>query len=276
MPEKEILHPEVVEDAWRTFLMTGKPPEDMDDPWYQSKFLRPVYRHLPADPRCRICYYPFEGLGGALMRHLFGIVPSKMNPLLCNRCEHFAEKFGGGAEVEISILFADVRGSTGLAERMKPAEFSDIINRFYRAATHALYGTGALVEKLSGDAVVAFYTPGFSGSSHARLAVDAARSILKATGHYRQNGPWIPVGIGIHTGLAYVGVVGADSGGRDIAVFGDTANIGARLASLAGPGEILISRATAGAASIDASGCEVRRLELKGRDEPVEAWLLAP
>lgn len=274
MSGEHIHHDDEVQAAWRSFLTTGKPPDSMPHPWYESKLLRPLYRLLPAEPRCRICYYPFEGVGGAVMRTVFGITPSKLNPLLCNKCEQFAHRFGGGAEVEITLLFADVRGSTGLAEKMTPTEFGGLMNRFYRAATKVLYDSGALVEKVVGDAVTGFYTPGYSGSGHARQAIEAARGILKATGHGGKKEPWIPVGIGVHTGVAYVGVVGADAGAEDIAVFGDAANIGARLAALAGPGEILASREAAAAAGLEAAGREVRRLELKGREEPVEAWLV--
>ena len=208
------------------------------------------------------------------MRHFFGIVPSKLNPHLCNSCEQFAEEYRGGAEIELTILFADVRGSTSLAEKMKSKEFSQLINRFYNAATKILFDTGALVEKLIGDEVTGFYTPGFSGPNHARVAIEAAQAILAATGHHLPSGPWIPVGIGIHTGLAYVGSVSSDSGVTNIAVLGDTANTGARLASSAGAGEIYISQAAGVAAGLDPSGMDVRRLELKGRSEPVDVWVM--
>ncbi len=201
-------------------------------------------------------------------------MPSKLNPQLCNECEMFAERFKGGAEVEVSILFADVRGSTPLAEKMNPMEFSSLINRFYHAATKVLFDSNAMVEKLIGDAVTGFYTTGISGHDHARRAVAAAREILQVTGHHAAGGPWIPVGVGVHTGQAYVGTVNADAGVSDIAVLGDTANIGARLAALAGPGEILVSQATAQAAGVDLSGATIRRQNVKGRSEPVDVWVL--
>jgi adenylate cyclase len=274
MADKAGKSPAEIEEAWRVYLTTGKPPEHIHVPWFQSSRLRPFYRRLPAEPRCRLCYYPFEGVGGTMMRHVFGIEPSRLNPQICNSCEQFAKEYGGGAEVEVSILFADVRGSTRLAETMNPTEFSRLINRFYNAAAGVLFDTGALVEKLIGDAVTGFYTSGFSGVHHARVAIDAARKILDATGHRLPSGPWIPVGIGIHTGIAYVGAVHSDAGITDIGVLGDTANTGARLASSAGPGEILISQATASAAGLEADGVEIRRLSLKGRSEPVEVLVL--
>lgn len=276
MAAGEEIKPEFVEKAWRTYLTTGKHTDFISGPWYTSSRFRPLYRRLPTNPRCRLCYYPFEGVGGVVMRHVFGITPSKLNPHLCNLCEQFAEKYQGGAEIELSILFADVRGSTTLAEKTNPTEFSALINRFYNAVTKVLFDTGAMVEKLVGDAVTAFYAPGFAGPNHPRIAVEAARAILKATGHHLPSGPWIPVGTGVHTGLAYVGSMNADSGVTGIAVLGDTANTGARLASLARAGEVLFSQATAAAARWDTTGLEARRLNLKGRRDPVEAWVEHP
>ena len=67
--------------------------------------------------------------------------PSGKNPNYCDVCETFVRTHPGGAEVEISMLFADVRGSTALAERMRPTEFSRLMNRFFERANHALRST---------------------------------------------------------------------------------------------------------------------------------------
>lgn len=274
MVDKPGKEDEIIADIWRTYLTTGDVPDFLNAPWFSSKRLRPLYLRLPAEPRCRICYYPFEGIGGSIMRRVFGIHPSKLNPHICNLCDKFLEEHPGGTEVEVTILFADVRGSTKMAEVMRPAEFSELINRFYHSVTRVLYKNGALVEKVAGDAVTAFFTDGFSRVNQAKDAISTGHEILRATGHHLPEGPWIPVGIGIHTGIAYVGSVRSDSGSSDVAVLGDTANTGARLSSLAGVGEILVSSATANAAGLKTSGIEIRHLELKGRREPVETWVL--
>jgi adenylate cyclase len=272
--EKEYQAEDKIMEVWRYYLTNGEVPDFINAPWYTSKRLKSLFFHLPSEPRCRICYYPFEGFGGSLMRRIFGIKPSKLNPHICNLCDKFLEHHPGGTEVELTILFADVRGSTKIAERMRPTEFSNLINRFFKSATRVLFESGALVEKVGGDAVTAFFTDGFSRTNPAKDAIESGREILKATGHHLQDGPWIPVGIGIHTGLAYVGSVRSDSGASDIAVLGDTANTGARLSSVAGVGEILVSETTAAAAGLEAAKVEVRQLELKGRQEPIEAWVL--
>jgi adenylate cyclase len=131
-----------------------------------------------------------------------------------------------------------------------------------------------LVEKLVGDEVTGFYVPGVTGPGHADVAVEAARKILKETGHGSSSGPWVPVGVGVHTGMAWIGSVRSKEGMSDIAVLGDVANVASRLASQAGPGEILISEATRSAANVEKEGLEFRRLALKGRAEPVDAWIL--
>lgn len=274
MSDDEVLNQKQIETVWRTYLLYGDHEPALKAPWYTSKRLRPFIRLLPSDPRCKMCYYPFSGFGGGLMKHMFGIEPSHMNPHLCNLCEQFSSKHPGGAEVELSILFADVRGSTTMAENMKPAEFSRLIARFFRATTKVLYERGALVEKLAGDGITAFFTPGFSGDVHALCAVESAREIIKVVAHQGPEEPALPVGIGVHTGVAFVGSIKSESGAAEIAVLGDAANIGARLASLAGIGEILASRAAALAAGLEPGGYETRRLTLKGRSEPVEAWVL--
>jgi adenylate cyclase len=176
-------------------------------------------------------------------------------------------------EIEISMLFADVRGSTALAERSSPGEFARLMQRFYGAATRVLLETDAIIDKYVGDEVVAFYVPALAGSEHAGAGVRGARALLSATGHADPNGPWVPVGIGLHTRVALVGSIGAE-GVTDVTALGDAVNTAARLASLAGPGEALISEATCAAAGMDMVELEQRHLEVKGLSEPVAVRVL--
>jgi adenylate cyclase len=266
-------HQHKAEEIWRTYMTTGEMPAYLGPPWFMKRFMRPVARWLPSDPRCRICDYPFQGLGGLVARALFGLTPSKMNPQLCNICEHTALAYRGGAEVEMSLLFVDVRGSTTIAENQSPAEFSRLIDRFYQATAKVLYKKNALLEKLIGDEVTGFFVPGIAGPDHARVAIEAGEEILRVTGHADPRGPWVPVGVGVHTGLAFVGAVGAADSAPDISVLGDTVNTAARIASQAGAGELLFSEAAGTAAGIQTAGLETRHLSLKGRTEPVDVWV---
>lgn len=262
-----------IEEIWRTYMTTGKAPDYVPQPWYQAPSLKRFVRQVPEDPRCHYCHYPFEGVGGKLAKAVLGIERSRLNPHMCNICERFAEDYQGGTEMEMTLLFADVRGSTALAEKMSALEFSQLIDRFYRETTHAIFHAGGMVEKLVGDEVTAFFVPAFSGPNHARTAVEVGKAILQATGHGDQEGPWIPVGVGVHTGLAYVGTVGERGSNLDIVVLGDNVNVAARLAGVAGAGELVMSEATRAAAALDSTGMAHRWFDLKGKEEAVEGWV---
>lgn len=261
------------EEMWYNYMTNGQLPKHLLNRWH-ALALRPLVRKMPSDPRCAMCYYPFEGLGGRLARTMLGIKPSKLNPKLCNACELLANEYQGGTELEISMLFADVRGSTAMAEKMSPTEFSRLIDRFYKAATREIFEANGMVEKIIGDEVTGFFVPGFAGQEHARVAVETARAILRSTGHRALSGPWVPVGIGVHTGVAFVGAVSTENGASDITILGDNVNAAARLASLAGPGEVIASDETIRAAGLSTAGMENRRLRLRGRAEPIDAWAL--
>ena len=257
MPEKSTL-----EEEWYQMLTEGEPI---------NRHLYHLNGLLPSDPRCKLCASPFKGWGGFLM-HLLGKDQSKYNPRFCQPCEKFDHP--GGAEVPLTMLFADIRGSTQLAEKMSARDFSTLINRFYTAATHVLVQSDALVDRLMGDEAIGLYLPGFAGPKHPRRAIEAAQNLLKLTGHRDPKGPWLPVGVGVHTGPAYVGVVGGEDSPVDFTALGDNVNIAARLASQAGRGEILISETTYVAAGVDFGNLERRQIELKGKSEPTGVRIL--
>jgi adenylate cyclase len=172
--------------------------------------------------------------------------------------------------VDLSLLFVDVRGSTNLAQRMTATEFSRLMNRFYAVATDVLVKTNAFIDKLVGDEVIGIYLPIFTGANHARPATDAAMELLRATGHGGRESPWLPVGVGVHTGKAFFGTVsGADGVFSDFTALGDTVNTTARVASAAQAGEALITEAAYAAAGRHLGNLEQRTLRLKGKSEPV-------
>lgn len=234
------------------------------------KTMRRIFKTLPSDPRCKICNAPFGGIGGVVVRPLgFGSGRSSFNHNLCDRCEKIVKKYQVGIELPLTMLFADVRNSTTLAEAIGPSAFRHLINRYYQSCTEVLTKTNALVNRLIGDALIALYVPGIAGPEHPKIAVDSARALLEATGHTDPQGPWIGVGIGVHTATAYVGAVGSSEGVSDITVLGDAANTTARLSSQAAEGEVLVSAEAYQAASLNLGDSEPRTLKLKGRNEPV-------
>ena len=249
------------EKFWRDYLMNYSRAQSM---------ARPIFSRLPSDPRCQLCGSPFHGFGGRLMKAI-GKAQSTASPRMCNQCEKAMLEHHGGAEVPGSMLFADIRGSTALAERMTPGEFHDLLDRFSSVASATVFAHNGFVDKFVGDEVVAVFAPVF-GEDHAKRAVDAGIDLLRATGHADPSGPWAPVGAGVHTGNAWFGAVG-DGKHTELTIVGDVVNVAARLAAQAGAGEVLISTDAAAAAGVVAASPH-RFLELKGKQDPFEVVTL--
>lgn len=248
------------EQYWRDFLTKGDPRE---------RRLRRVFKHIPHGPRCQICAVPFGGVGAPLMR-VIGKRRSEWNPKMCSTCNDFLAHHHGGAEIEGTFLFADIRGSTALAERMSSSSFRGLLDRFYSAASAAVFDHDGMVDKFVGDELVAMFVPLLAGEAHAKHAIEAARQLLADTGH--PAAPWVPIGAGVHTGLAWVGAVG-EGMHTEITALGDAVNTTARLASVAQTGEVLVTSSAAEAAGLDRS-LERRSLELKGKEHPTEVVVL--
>jgi len=209
-------------EHWRRLLTEGH---------RRLRIAHRLFRYLPSPPRCKVCHNPFGGIGGKLVG-LAGFSRSRKNPNLCTRCcDSLAP---GGAEVDIAVLFADIRGSTALAEHLTPSAYAELLNQFYDVATEVLIQHDAIIDKLIGDEVMALFIPGICGASYCRRAADAARSLLRAIGYGGPAAPMVPIGVAVHSGLTYVGNVGADV--VDFTALGDTVNTAARLASEAAAG----------------------------------------
>ena len=244
---------EVSTEKWRAML-TGEDPSLHD--------VRRFWRRLPAAPRCKVCASPTEGIGGAVARLLWH-GPIHDNPLLCKACFGAMSGHPGGAELEISVVFADVRGSTGLAERSSASQFGNLIQAYYRSAARAVDANGGIIDKFLGDGVMALFIPVISGENHAGRAIEAGRAILAAVERDGLGRRGLMVGAGVHSGQAFVGVVG---GGEktDFTALGDTVNIAARLGGLAAAGELLVSQAAWDRAGLEAPPAR-REVEIAGR-----------
>jgi adenylate cyclase len=177
-----------------------------------------------------------------------------------------------GADVELTVLFTDVRDSVGLAERLGPSAFTALIDRFYRVASNAVIMTNGIADRFIGDAVMGLFIPGMAGPEYSASALTAARAILAGTGQPAD--PWIDAGVGIHRGVAFVGGVGDEGQLHDFTALGDPVNIAARLASAAGAGEIIVSLYAAGSMNLDLGPVEHRSLLLKGKAAPLEVVVL--
>ncbi|MDP9270674.1 MAG: adenylate/guanylate cyclase domain-containing protein [Chloroflexota bacterium] len=232
---------------------------------------RRLLRALPSDPRCKMCAAPFRGPLAPLMRAI-GKAPWAKNPKYCEMCFKFMVDHRDGAEVECSLLFADVRGSTSMAETMRPTEFNAAMDRFFAIATKVLIEHDAVVDKFVGDEVIAIFIPALTGELHAGRAIDAGLALLAALGGGGTASP-LPVGAGVNSGIAYVGTVGSGDN-VELTAMGDPVNVAARLASAADPGELLVTVAAAEAALLADATLEHRELSLKGKSQPTQVLVL--
>jgi len=254
--------------------MDRPPPADHESPTDPSRMgradlkigrhvrrLRRFWRTIPSAPRCKMCYSPFGPPGGPLLRYI-GKGRWAGNSDYCAGCFKDLYRHRYGAEIECTLFFADIRGSTQVAEAMSATAYRELLDRFYRTAAQIIIDHEAIVDKFVGDEIIGIFIPALAGGAHAGRAVDAGLELLRATGH-DTDAPWAPIGIGINTGEAFVGVVGTTDH-LEFTALGDNVNVTARLASTAGAGEILVTDAAARAAGI--SG-EHRSLDLRGKTD---------
>ncbi len=192
----------------------------------------------------------------------------------CSKCEDIARPRGIGAEVETTLLLADVRGSTTMAEGMSATEFTELMNRFFHVANRILVDHDALIDKMVGDQVIGVFIPALAGEHCSVEALEAARELVKATMKLELKGHRIPIGVGLHRGPTYVGTVGAEDTVADITVIGDTVNTTARLSSVAAGGEILVSEALGSATGLADRDIPSRELELKGKSQALPVYVL--
>lgn len=249
---------------WRA-VISGEHPELSRG----RKMLRLI--SLTSRDRCRLCYAGFDGFSAPLMRAL-GRAQWQRNPHYCEKCESVLAEQLGGAEIEIAMLYADVRGSTELAARLGPTEFAALMQRFFRTAIKVFTWTDAIVDKMVGDEVIGLYVPCLTGPGYRKSAVEAGLKLLHATGHADAAGPWLSIGVGVHSGETFLGSIGVEGGNHQFAALGDPMNFGARLVATAKGGELVMSEPVWQEVSNRISA-EPRSLRLKGYAEPVKAYV---
>jgi adenylate cyclase len=236
---------------------------------HRARRIGRVLRALPSSPRCAVCKAPYGGVGGKIVRRL-GFAPSRKNPRLCELC--FEKAPMGGSEIDIGVLFADIRGFTALAAQSEPGAMAELLNRFYATAAEILC-RHAIIDKLVGDEVMALYLPMVFDDDVAEHMVADARALLAAAGYGGAEEPWVKLGVGLDYGRAYVGNVGAGDV-KDFTAIGDVVNTASRLQGAAASGEIVISSRVCGLAGDAIASASSRELTLKGKLEPEAAMVL--
>jgi adenylate cyclase len=227
--------------------------------------LRRIMRLIPRAPRCKLCNVPFAGPGRVFK--IAGYGRSRKNPNMCTAC--FERAPVGGAELDVGVLFADVRGYTSLVESASPEEAAALLAPFYRAARDVLMRNDAVIDKLVGDEVMALFIPLFIAEDPIGKMVDAGIELLEQTVALG-----LDVGAGADFGLAYVGNVGEEEV-KDFTALGDVVNTASRLQAQADSAQLILSERVYEAVRDRFPALEPVELELKGKAEPVSAYVLA-
>jgi adenylate cyclase len=172
------------------------------------------------------------------------------------------------------VLFAEVRGSTAMGERLDPSAYAAVMNRFYKAATKVLVDHDAILDKLIGDEVMALFIPGLSGPDYLRKAAESGVALLEAVKDKETGHPWLDIGVAVHAGPAYVGNVGSE-GMADFTALGDTVNTAARLQGVAAAGQVVLSDAAYAAVAGRFPDIEPQNVSLRGKEEPMSVRVLS-
>jgi class 3 adenylate cyclase len=149
-----------------------------------------------------------------------------------------------------------------------------MLNAFWAAIVPSIDRAGGVIEHFAGDGIMAIFNTQGDQPDHAARAASAARAIVAAAAPIAADRPgWPTFRVGINTGAAVLGDVGAAER-RSFAVIGDTTNTAARLMTAAEPGQIVVGRATWEALDGDRRGESLGSIRVKGKREPVDVWRL--
>jgi adenylate cyclase len=179
----------------------------------------------------------------------------------------------GGREAEVTVLFADLAGFTDFSGDRAPTEVVEMLNAYWAATVPILTEREeGLIERFAGDAILVVFNALDDQPDHAPRAVRAAVEMQRAAEDIaKDHAGWPRFRIGVNTGLAALGNVGAGSQ-RSFTAIGDTTNVAARLQTAARPGRILIGETTFESVHEDIRAEPLGELELKGKPEPVPAF----
>jgi adenylate cyclase len=180
----------------------------------------------------------------------------------------------GGEEREVSALFADLASFTTFSESHTPTAVITMLNEYWAVVVPAIDAAGGVIEQFAGDGVMAIFNAGGDQRDHARRAARAALAIVEAGRPLAARHPdWPIFRVGVNTGPAVIGNVGV-AGRLSFAAIGDTSNVAARLMSAGDPGQVVISGTTWRALGPGRDGVALGPTRVKGKRDPVEAWVL--
>ena len=193
-----------------------------------------------------------------------GHKPSRKNPNVCQFC--FDRLPPGGIEIDIGVVFADVRSSTALGEQSDATAFAERLNEFYATATKVLIHHEGIVDKLIGDEVMGLFIRELLAPNIDERPRSTALELASEVAD-------LPLGVAANAGIAFVGNVGSGSV-LDFTALGDAVNVGARLQAHASQGEVVLAASLYPLVEAQYPGGRVDRIAIRGRDQPVDVVVL--
>jgi adenylate cyclase len=183
-------------------------------------------------------------------------------------------------ELTVTAIFVDLRNSTGLASGRLPFDVIFVIDRYIQAVTGAVRANSGVVTSIAGDGVMSVFGLAGDPTAGARNAFAAAAELWRSVERLGEDltedlGGALKFGIGVHTGLSVVGMVGLP-GQSSVQFLGDTGNVAARLEALTKETgcTMIVSAATVAAAGVSPADWRTADLEIRGKSEPLSAFLV--
>ena len=184
----------------------------------------------------------------------------------------------GGETREISVVFADIRGYTRLAEQLAPDELVRVLNSYLNVLTEAIWQEEGTVTMFIGDALMAIFNAPLPQPDHAARAVRAAWAMREALRRHAEDatvvGASVEYGVGVHTGLAVVGNIGARDRLQNYTAIGDAVNTAQRLQSNASANQILLGATTYQAVAHMVYARELTPLQVKNKAQALSVYQL--
>ena len=211
---------------------------------------------------------------GALHERVDALLHQYLSPDVASRLiDDPAEAALGGREVVATVLFADLRGYTTFSEQRTPGEVVEMLNAAFGVAVPVVLAEGGTVIQFMGDALMAVFNAPHPQVDHALRAARAALAMQRAVGELAGAGERPRFRVGINTGPALVGNIGATAV-RNYSAVGDATNVAARLQTWAPEGSVVIGAATYALIEKVAVVRPLGAPELKGKSQPVEVYEL--
>lgn len=180
----------------------------------------------------------------------------------------------GGKKVEITILFADIRGFTSYSETQSPEQLVSVLNRYLAAGAEAVLDAGGTVDKFLGDAVMAWFNAPIPQPDHTLRAIQAALALKERVAALHAVLPpeaHLAFGVGIHYGEAVLGLIGTEKR-LEYTAIGDSVNTTKRLQENAGKNQIVLSAAAYARVRDQVLAAEMEPMGLKGKRETVPVY----